>query len=123
MIRTELFAHLDSFGRIVAENFVFVLLHGIVGPAVADAEIDPAAAEPIDSADHVSDQNWISERGQIHRRAQTNAAGASADRGEGRERVETRFGDDAVADPDRVKAERLGAIGEIIDAARFGPAR
>ena len=59
----RLFAHLDSFGRIEAKDFVFVLLDGVVGPAVADAEIDSAAAEPIDSANHVSQQNWIPEGG------------------------------------------------------------
>ena len=105
----------------MAENSVLVLLHRIVGPAVADAEIDPAAAQPIDGADHVGDQDGISQRGEIDRRAQANAPSAGADGGEGRERVEPRFGDHAVADPDRVKAERLGAIGEIVDAARIGP--
>ena len=71
----------------------FVLLHRIVGPAVADAEIDPAAAKPIDSANHVGDQNGISQRRKKDRRAQTNAPRTRADGGEGRERIEARPGD------------------------------
>jgi hypothetical protein len=118
----QLFAHLDSFGGIVAKNFVFVLLDGVVGTAVAYAEIDSAAAEPIDSANHVSHQNRIPEGSEIHRRAQTNSAGASADRRKRGECVQARFCDDAVADPNRVKAERLSSFGDLVNAARFSPA-
>ena len=106
----------------MAKNFIFVLLDGVVGPALADAEIDSAAAEPIDSGNHVSHQNRIPEGGQIHCSAQTNSAGASGDRRKGCERVQARFCDDGVAVPNGVKAERLGSVGDIVDAARFSPA-
>ncbi len=103
----------------MAENFILVLLYRIVGPGIADAKIDSAAAEPINGADHVGDQNGISQRRKIHRRAQANALCPRADGSKGRERVEARFCDHAVAHPNRVKTERLSAIGEIVDTARI----
>jgi len=50
---------------------------------------------------------------------QANALGASADGAKGRQRIEARFCDHAVADPDGMKSESLGAIGEIIDTVRI----
>ncbi len=65
----QFFAHFDAFGRIVAENSIFMVLHRIVGPAIADTEVDAAATKPVDRADHMSDQDGVSERGQINSRA------------------------------------------------------
>ncbi len=91
-----------------------------LGPAVADAEIDPPAGYPVEAGELVSEQDRIAQRGEKYRRAQTDPLRARADGGQGGQRIDARPRRQTIADPHRVKAQCLGALGNFKQSGRIG---
>ena len=78
------FAHLHPSAAVQAEDFKLMLLSWLTAPAEADAEIHAPAADPVETGELISEQDWMAQRGEKDRRAQAHSTGARADRGQSR---------------------------------------
>jgi hypothetical protein len=77
-------------------------------PAHAEAEHDAAARDLVDVGDLVGEHDRVSQGRQEHGRSEPHAARDAGQVREGRQGLEPRLGDDAVAHPDGVVARAVG---------------
>ncbi len=87
-----------------------------------DTEQKPSPGKQIQIADRVSQRNRVAQRGEIHGGAELRALGLHGNRSQRCQCLETRSGQQAVAQPDGVEAHLLGLDGQIDHARDVGAA-